>query len=948
MNTTLRFAAGLLASVSLSTIAHAGEIAGSVTDATDTRALQSAAVTIVELGRTVETGRDGRFIFADVPAGTYTLRVSYVGGRTETRQVTIVGDERQASNFAIAGVGGDTEILVVGQAANQASSLSRKREADGVEDVLTRDAIGQFPDQNVAESLRRLPGVNILNDQGEGRFVSVRGLDPELNAASLNGVRLPAPESDVRSVALDVISSDIIESIEVKKSLTPDMDADTLGASIEIKTTSAFDRNKDYYAARLEGSWNDYSGEVTPKGSLDFSTKLSEDFGVSGGVSYYNRKFETDNVEADDWNDADGVNYAEALEYRDYDVERERISASLSFDARPSDTTTLYLRGVFSQFDDQEYRRRTIFDLGDAIDVSGSGNVVSVTDEYDDVEEEGSITVERDIKDRFERQRIRSVVLGGETDTGTWHATYSASWAKSTEKEAGSIDPAAFEYTFEGDGLGLDFDYSDRRVPRYSVTSNTPDFFDPAEYELNDIELTSLSDSQDEEFALKGDIGREFALANGTFTVQAGAKMRWRDKSYDKDVEFYENDALTLADVLGQQTYRLIDINPVANYGGVRDILESNFGDFELQEIDSAFDSAVEDYSVSEDVFAGYLLGRLETTKLRVVGGVRYERTKNDIRGNQVTLAEEGATVGGVELDEDTVFVTPVAFERDYGHWLPSLTFRFEPQRNLVLRLAGYRSLVRPKLSALAPRFTVEQNDDDEREGEFGNPDLKPHEAWNLDAGAEWYFSGNGALTVAGFYKSVENFVYEQKFEADDAPYNGVYRGIAFDEATIPLNGDKGQIAGVEASYSQVYTMLPAPFDGLLTQFNYTYTWTEGETLDGREIWLPAASRHTFNAVLGYEKGPLNLRVAGTYRSRYLDELGSDTEEDRWVDNHFQVDISAKFRVTDNIRVFADWVNVNNAKYFAYNTYNTYNASRNLLQYEEYGSTVKLGVRVTY
>src|SRR5690606_11901920 len=134
---------------------------------------------------------------------------------------------------------------VVGQSASLASSLSRKRAADGVEDVLTRDAVGQFPDQNVAESLRRVPGINILNDQGEGRFVSVRGLDPELNAASINGTRLPAPESDVRSVALDVVAAELIESIEIKKSLTPDMDADTIGASIEINTVSAFDRKKD-------------------------------------------------------------------------------------------------------------------------------------------------------------------------------------------------------------------------------------------------------------------------------------------------------------------------------------------------------------------------------------------------------------------------------------------------------------------------------------------------------------------------------------------------------------------------------------------------------------------------------------------------------------------------------------------------------------------------------
>src|SRR3546814_319273 len=196
-------------------------------------------------------------------------------------------------------------MLVIGQAANQASALSRQRAADGVENVLTRDAIGQFPDQNVAESLRRLPGVNVLDDQGEGRFVSIRGLDPELNASSVNGVRLPAPESDVRSVALDVISSDIIESIEVKKSLTPDMDADAVGGSIKIKTTSAFDRKKDLFAVKAEGSYNDLTESVSPKGSVDFSKKLGDNFGIAGGLSFYRRKFATNNQEVDGWDTTD-------------------------------------------------------------------------------------------------------------------------------------------------------------------------------------------------------------------------------------------------------------------------------------------------------------------------------------------------------------------------------------------------------------------------------------------------------------------------------------------------------------------------------------------------------------------------------------------------------------------------------------------------------------------
>ena len=138
---------------------------------------------------------------------------------------------------------------------------------------------------------------------------------------------------------------------------------------------------------------------------------------------------------------------------------------------------------------------------------------------------------------------------------------------------------------------------------------------------------------------------------------------------------------------------------------------------------------------------------------------------------------------------------------------------------------------------------------------------------------------------------------------------------------------------------------MPEPFDGLLTQVNYTYTYSKGTLFDGRKITLPKSSRNTFNVVLGYEKGSIDLRLAGTYRDKYLDEIGGSADEDRIVDNHFQLDFSAKYKITKNVRLFADWVNVNNAKYFAYQNYNN---RQRLLQFEEYGSTFKFGARVTF
>ncbi|MBB3033601.1 TonB-dependent receptor [Alteriqipengyuania lutimaris] len=933
---------GLFAlAVGIATPAIAGEIGGMVVDATETASLRAAELRIEELDRRATTERDGSYLFQDVPAGTYTVVAQYIGADPVSQTVTVPATGRVQSNFALGSETGS--ILVIGQAANQASALARKKNADGVSDVLTRDAIGQFPDQNVAESLRRLPGINVLNDQGEGRFVAVRGLDPNLNATSVNGVRIPSPESDIRAVALDVVSNEIIESIEVKKSLTPDMDADTIGASIEIETTSAFDRQDDLLVVKLGGSYNDLADQLTPDISGDFAVRLSDNFGITGGASFYNRQFETDNVEADDWQDDDGVPYAETVEYRDYDVERERFSATLGFDARLGETTELYLKGVYSRFDDQESRRRLIFDLGDS-NVSASGTTAT----FDDIGAEA--TVERDVKDRFERQEIRTVVFGGESQFGNLRADYSLSWAKSSEREDNSLDPAVFAQDFEDSGFEVAFDYSDERIPQFNVTGNNADFVDPELYGLDEIELTALSDAEDEEFTGRFDLGYDIFTNGGTFSVEAGFKGRWREKRFNGEIEFYESDAYTLADVVGfPQTYRLADISPVPNYSGARGIFESQRENFELQEIDSLVDSNNEDFVVDEDILAGYLLGRWESDTLLAIAGVRYERTDNELAGNRVAVFEGGQTLpDGTVADDDTVLVTPQAFERDYEQWLPSFNLRFQPSDPLVLRLAGYRSLVRPTLELLAPRVEIDEDD----EAVIGNPDLFPFKAWNLDASAEYYFSSNGAITLAAFYKDIEDYIVPLVI---DTP--GTLQGVDFEEAEYAINGESAEVFGVEVGFYQQLDFLPGLLSGFLVQANYTYTDASGEVIDGdvsdianvtnfREIPLPATSKHTFNGVLGYEKGPVSLRLSGTYRDDYLDEVNADGPEfDRYVDSHFQLDFSARLRASENIQLYYEWVNINDAEYFAYNRL----ADRqNIYQYEEYSWTMKFGARVTF
>jgi TonB-dependent receptor len=934
-----RFKSLLLAATAgallLSHGSFAAEVKGRVTADASGTSIVGAEVEIVELRRKTRTGADGSYRFTDLPPGKYTLRITYAGGKSTEIQVEATSAGSVTGDVSIEGEDAAEKVVVVGQRGQLASAVARQRAADGVQSVATRDSIGQFPDQNAAEAVRRLPGVNVLNDQGEGRFVSVRGLDPNLNSSSINGVRSPAPESDIRAVALDVVPSELLESIEVKKTLTPDMDADTIGASIEINTTSSLARKKPYFGAKLEGSYNEYTNQWSPKVGVDFSTKLTETLGVAGGLSFSRRNFATDNIEAEGWNEDGGIVYAEEIEYRDYDVIRERLGVSLSFDWRASDTTTLFARGLFSRFDDQEYRRRLVFDMEDAVPVSGSDTTAT----FDSAAGE-RFTVIRDLKDRFERQEVTSFVVGGKTLLDLWRFDYSASYATASEEEDGSLDPARFRQRFSGSGSSggtVTFDFSQLHNPTHVFGIGAANFLDPTRYSFYRLEDTDLSLSEDKEWSFKGDITRTFAMEDGTFDLKFGAKARLREKTYDLEIDYFTGYAggLNMSGFAGPATYGIADIGPVPGKYGFRDFYGTNIGNFSLSTLDTQFESSIADYAVEEDIWAGYVMGRYESGPLTAIGGVRVEQTKNKLNGNLVELVEAGQTYGGVVLADDTVFVTPTTLDNQYTDWLPSGVLRYEASDDVVVRFGAFRSVVRPKIGQIAPRFIVEDTPGDGRVGEFGNPELKPYKAWNFDLSGEWYFAREAVLSGGVFFKKVSDFIVDAEFTS------GVFNGVAYDEATIPINGDDATIKGFEFNYQQSLIFLPDPFDGLLAAFNYTYTDAEGDVL-GRTIPLPAASKHTYTGLLGYEKGPISLRVAATYRDEYLDELSGSPEEDRYVKDHLQWDFTAKYALTDNLKLVGELVNVNDATYLAFQ--NGPGGDR-LLQYEEYGWTGKIGIR---
>lgn len=368
-----------LATVTLASLAapaYAEILSGKVTDASGEAPLQGAIVSIEGLNRSDSTDRFGEYRLANLPAGEYEVSVSYIGGGTAKTTITIADTPLELDFKLGADVRYLDNILVVGNAAAFAGAINQQRAADAIVAVIDSDGLGNFPDTTVADSLQRVPGLSVVTDQGEGRYVSIRGLNTDLVAASINGVRTPSPE-DRRGVLLDGVPSDLLDGIEVQKSLTPDVDADSLGGIINLKTISAFDRDGQFVRAKVEGQWNEITEEISPKATLTYSNVFNDNFGVAVSLNFQDLRIESHNNEIGEFGFENGVAYLnDDYEHRWYDLTRQRIGLVANLDWRLNENTDLYLRTLFNDYEDDEVRNKfELRDLDDSENTEAGGNI---------------------------------------------------------------------------------------------------------------------------------------------------------------------------------------------------------------------------------------------------------------------------------------------------------------------------------------------------------------------------------------------------------------------------------------------------------------------------------------------------------------------------------------------------------------------------------------------
>jgi TonB-dependent receptor len=910
----------------------AQSVTGEVTDRNNKVSFKGAIIRIEGIpGSTISDDR-GRFRLTNVPAGSHTLIVSYVG--TPDTRLAITVPETGADVGAVA-IGATEraaieEVIVYGQAAAFASALNQERSAKNLVSALDTDAMGQFPDQNVAESLRRLSGVSVENDQGEGRYVVIRGMDPDLNATSINGIRATSAEPR-RALQLDVIPSDVLDGLEVHKTLTSDMDGDAIGGSINVKTLSAFSRKGPYVKARVEGSYNELREEWSPKTSIAASNIIElasgRRLGIAGALSWHDRSLLVDNNESDDWEVSDnGNDFTEEFEPRLYTIDRERIGAALNFDLDVTDTTTLHLYTLYSRFNDLELRNATTFGL-DGLD---EATVTASSADYSEVEIERA-TKGRNIKGQTAENL--AIAFGSATQLDQWLIETTVGYSYARERTPEQVDGAWVAEFESGDGnitAGqpvLTLDRSNAQVP--VVTSNFWSVLqDPTLYELDGLERFNEL-NEDTQLTLQFDATRDTDFGN----IKFGAKGRWREKSSDEQAEVWSGDgSLFLSDALlpnGASSYGFpTPIDPVPSNSLERQIIANGAG-IDFEDLDSIIDSNVADFTTDENIYAAYVMGTWETDNTTIVAGLRYEFTDLENRGNEVELIEEDQNGPG-DPAEDIVVNNAVRATRDYGDLLPSANIRHNFADNLVGRFSVHRAVVRPRVEDSAFRVAIDAN-----EAELGNPDLDPYRAWNVDASLAYYPTDLSVLSAGVFYKTIEDFIFVQVLD-DYAWQNRV-----FDEAAIALNGKDATVLGLELNYQQHFGFLGAPWDAFLVSLNYTYVDSEGDTGE-RKVNLPKQAANIANFTLGYDKHGLDLRLALKYRDKYTDELG-DPGYDRTTDNHLQWDLTAKYRISENWQMYAEVANLGDEPEYYYA------GRRNrVLQYDEFGTSYTLGMQYNW
>jgi TonB-dependent receptor len=935
------------ASLFLTGSALAATLSGDVRDSGTQRFLPGASVTLRENGRSTVSDNTGHFSFPDLPPGNYTVNVDYLGYLTGTQQVSVTNDRPGQAEF---GLSSDAvtlgKFVVEGNREGQALALQQKRAADNIMDIVSSDSAGKLPDGNAAEAVRRLPGVFAEIDQNEGRFIVVRGIDSSLNNVTVNGISVGSPDGGSRGVAMDAVPADLISRIEVIKAVTPDMDGQAIGASVNIVTPSAFDRGEPFaYATLASGYYNGPSDEFkknkfTPySGSATAGTTFGDGkWGLIVGASYNYRHYISNRRSGGNpWYPAapagqpgSDIYFPATQSLYHYDVQRWRRGADAALEFRPDSNNQYALRIVDNHFKDDEGRNLNSFDF---FQTAYPASFTPTSAHFST----GRSTVE--YRRYLQRHAITNYSFTGKNVFGDGNYTLDYTVAIG---RAEIIVPNREDWEFRSASNAFPNDIDTSKL-YWSVTPSA-NFYDAASFPFRRVRFRK--DDQEEDNGTGAvNLKRVVQLLGREGFWQVGGKYFSRDKSWNRTNVDYNAatgaNLFTLAQPgLSEPAPTIFDgafrMSPQINLGAVRAFFRANPQDFVLNDAGTLSDSYVNDLKLKEDIGAGYAMGKMYLGPVSVLAGVRVERTSGDV--SQTELPTAGATALNPRLNH---------FSKDYTNTMPGVHLRYSPAKNLVLRGAWTNTIGRPNYTDMAGAASFTYVETNPGSGRYtgsltsGNPNLKPYESRNFDLTAEYYFKNAGIFSVSGFDKKLKNPIFTNAYTLRFTTYEGLnFDSLAYSR---PENATSGKIQGVEFNYQQQLTMLPSPFNGLGFSANYTISNSEEHLFTRPTENLPfmKQSDKLYNLALFYEKYGFTARVAYTYTGAFVKAYGSDINSDQYQSPRKIWDAKISYRINKHLSIFGDVINFGEEPLDEYTGIYSHNGAT-----EAYSWTANFGVNL--
>ncbi|MGB2128897.1 MAG: TonB-dependent receptor [Flavicella sp.] len=938
------------------TTAQNGSLGGIITDENGLY-VPGANVTIKNSNKGTISDFNGRFTLVKIPSGIQILEVTFIGYSKITKEVEITEGK---TSFLKISMKPDSNILdevtISTRIGGEAKALNKQKSNLNITNVISTDQLGKFPDANIGDAIKRVAGITMQVDQGEARNVIIRGLSPQLNSVTLNGSRIPSAEGDNRNVQMDLIPSDMIQTIEVNKAVTPDMDADALGGSVNLVTRTA---PLDFRLSATAGSGVNFIndkrilngsflvGDRTENGKFGWMVAASandSDFGSDNFEADWDNEFEYNTGNQDDEGEdvlekIDVNPYAKEFQIRKYLVQRIRRSFSANFDYQFNDNNHVYLKTMYNWRDDRENRFRLKQEIKDGEDISSSDySIVNNNVERFPIdvkrETKGGIGNDRNKNRRLEDQRMQNYTLGGDHLIGHVEIDWMASYAKASEERLNERY-TTFEYDGD-DAIIINNDVSDVRYPNY-IIENSSIANSYSDYKLDELsEQNQYTDEQDINFFSNFQMPLHiFDEENGT--LKFGLRARMKEKKRDNNFFEYKD---AFEDSYGDLTttnfsdYSQKDYLAGSQYQAGVFATPSWLGNIDLTNAEGeiVYDEFLgENYNAEENVYAAYVMTEQKlSNKLTAILGLRYEHTQISTTGNSVDYNEDG--------DYDSH--TQITEENTYGNLLPGLHLKYDIDKNTILRFAFTNTIARPNYIDLTPFRNIIREDE---EIEVGNPNLEPAKSMNFDMSAEHYFSNVGILSAGVFHKNIKDFAYTSLTTTTDDMY-GV-NTTDFD-VKIPKNGDDATVTGVELALQRKLDFLPGIAKNLNVYLNYTYLNSHADGInneDGDEridMSLPNTAPNMFNGSLGYDDGKFSTRISMNFSDAYIDEIGKDEFTDRYYDQQLFLDFNIAYAVSKNLRLYADFTNLTDQPLRYYQ-----GAVNQTMQAEYYGRRFAFGLK---